>query len=135
MRKDDVDKGAGLIAKKMITKIRGEDYRNKKSDRNKGDRNKSGNRNTDDWFKANGKIKEWPGTRKGAKTRNIRYIKREDIGNDCDKDGVKKLNLAKADGGIQKGDNNNTGVKEGEEQQNQATGNNNGCKEPAITNA
>ena len=130
-----MDKGAGLIAKKMITKIRGEDDRNKKSDRNKGDRNKSGNRNTDDGFKANGKIKEWPGTRKGAKTRNIRYIKREDIGNDCDKDGVKKLNLAKADGGIQKGDNNNTGVKEGEEQQNQATGNNNGCKEPAITNA
>ena len=78
---------------------------------------------------------EWPGTRKGAKTRNIRYIKREDIGNDCDKDGVKKLNQAKADGGIERGDINDTGVKDGEEQQNQATGNNKGCKEPAITNA
>ena len=47
---------------------------------------------------------------------------------------MKKLNQAKADGDIEKGDINDTGVKDGEEQQNQATGNNNRCKEPAITN-
>ena len=53
---------------------RSKDDRNKKSDRNEGDRNKNGDRNTDGRFKANDKIKEWPGTRKGAKTRNIRHI-------------------------------------------------------------
>ena len=47
---------------------------------------------------------------------------------------MKKLNQAKADGGIEKRDINDTGVKDGEEQQNQATGNNNGCKEPVINN-
>ena len=108
--------------------------RNKKSDRNKDDENKNIGRNTDDRCKANGEIKEWPGTRKVAKTRDIRYIRREDIGDDSDKDRAKKLNQTKANGGIEKGDINDTGVKDGEEQQNQATGNKNGCKEPVITN-
>ena len=75
-----------------------------KGDRNKrSDRNKNGDRNTDGRFKANGKIKEWPGTRKGAKTRNIRYIKEEDIGDTSDKDWEKKQSQAKANGGIKKG--------------------------------
>mgnify|MGYP007004906146 CR=1 FL=1 len=135
-RKDDMykDEGAGLSAKKMITKIRGEDDRNEKSDRSEGDRNKNGDRNTGDRFKADDKIKEWPGTRKGAKVRDIRYIKEEDISDTSDKDWEKKLNQAKAKGGIKKGDINNTGVKEGEEQQNQATRSNNRCKGPVITN-
>ena len=47
---------------------------------------------------------------------------------------MKELNQTKANGGIEKGDINNTSVKDGEEQQNQATGNKNGCKEPVITN-
>ena len=105
-----------------------------KSDRNKGDRNKSGDKNTDDRYKVNSKIKEWPGTRKGAKTRYIRYIRGEDRGDNSDKDGVKKQNQAKADGGIKKGGINDTGVKDGKEQQNQDTGSNNGFKEPVITN-
>ena len=45
-----------------------------------------------------------------------------------------KLNQAKADGGIKKGDINDTGIKDGEEQQNQATRNNDRCREPVITN-
>jgi hypothetical protein len=106
--------------------------RNKKSDRNKDDGNKNSDRNTDDRCKAIGEIKEW--TRKRAKTRDIRYIRRQDIGDDSDKDGVKKLNQAKADSSIEKGDINDTGVKDGEEQQNPATGNKHWHKEPVITN-
>ena len=129
-----MDKGAGLIAKKMITKIRGEDDRNKKSDRNKGDRNKSGNRNTDDGFKANGKIKEWPGTRKGAKTRDIRYIKEDDISDTSDKDREKKQNQGKANGSNKKGDIKDTRVKDGEEQRNQAKRSDNRRRGPVVTN-
>ena len=113
---------------------RSKDDRNEKSDRSEGDRNKNGDRNTGDKIKADDKIKEWPGTRKGAKTRNIRYIRREDIGDTSDKDWEKKLNQAKANGGIEKGDINDTDVKDGEEQQNQATKSNNRCKGLVITN-
>ena len=91
---------------------------NSRTDRIKGDR-KNGDRN-----------KEGPGTRKGAKTRDIRYIKEEDI---SDKDREKKQNQAKANGGI-KGDINDTGDKDGEERQNQATRSNNRCRGPVITN-
>ena len=42
---------------------------------------------------------------------------------------MKKLNQAKADGSIEKGD-----INDGEEQQNQATRNSNGCREPVIIN-
>ena len=49
-------------------------------------------------------------------------------------DGEKKQNQAKAKGGVKKEDIDDTGVKDGEEQQNQATRIDNGCKGPVITN-
>ena len=103
-----------------------------RGDRIKGDR-KNGDRNRGDRFKDGDRNKEWPGTRKGAKTRDIRYIKEEDISHTSDKDREKKQNQAKANSGIKKGDINDTGVKDGEEQQNQATRSDNRCRGPVVT--
>ena len=76
-----------------------------KDDRSKEGDRKNGDRNRDERFKNGDRNKEWPGTRKGAKTRDIK-----------------------------KGDINDTGVKDGKEQQNQATRSDYGCIGPVITN-
>ena len=57
-----------------------------KDDRSKEGDRKNGDRNRDERFKNGDRNKEWPRTRKGAKTRDIRYIKEEDIGDTSNKD-------------------------------------------------
>ena len=49
-------------------------FQHLRGDGKEGDRNKNGDRNRGDRFKDADRIKEWPGTRKGEKTRNIRHI-------------------------------------------------------------
>ena len=63
-----------------------------KDDRSKEGDRKNGDRNRDERFKNGDRNKEWPGTRKWAKTRDIRYIKEEDIRDTSNKDREKKQN-------------------------------------------